>query len=274
MGHKGLCWLPLFLLLALILAPSTGATEEDVYAILYADKTLVFQYGNAPESGRKVTKTYPVNLNGGVSWSDKASAIKAVVFKDAIQPLSMAYWFNGFSSLESIQGLDKVDTSEVTKMYGLFAGCSKFTEMDLRGLDTSSVTDMSNMFDDCSRLTSLNLSGWDTSSVTHMECMFYGCSSLTALDISGWDVSSVTHTEEMFSGCSSLKTIYASEYFEAPDDYYMFDGCTSLVGGAGTEYDDSQYNYIYRLSSSDYARIDNPPDAPGYFTEKKIRPVR
>lgn len=39
----------------------------------------------------------------------------------------------------------------------------------------------------------------------------------------------------------------------------MFSGCTSLVGGAGTAYDANH-------TDGEYARIDNPPNAPGYFT--------
>ena len=65
MNGKGLFFLPLALLLfALTLAPTTGATEDSVYAILYANNTLVFQYGDAPHKGWKVEETYPVNLSG------------------------------------------------------------------------------------------------------------------------------------------------------------------------------------------------------------------
>ena len=378
MNAKRLLWFPLLLLFALTLAPTTGATEESVYAILYADRTLVFQYGNVPESGRNALETYPINLNGyrqsyEIPWYDKRNAIKAVEFADSIQPLSMAYWFIGFSSLESIQGLDKVDTSRLTSVQGLFSDCSKFTEMDLRGLDTSAVTNMVCMFADCDRLTSLNLSGWDISHVTsmsymfsgcsaltelnmsgwdtshvqyfdsmflncsalkaldvgawdtssatvvgqtfsgckalatldvsawntscvtymdsmfancaalkaldvsawdtfcvtHMAHMFFGCETLTALDLSGWDTSNVMYMGEMFANCSHLKTIYVSESFVDNDAVVpKFRGCASLVGGAGTSYDDSIYDWAY-ASDAIYSRIDNPPDAPGYFTLKE-----
>ena len=246
MKHKALCLLPLFLLLALILAPSTGATEEDVYAILYADKTLVFQYGDAPENGREVTKAYPVNLNGSVSWRDKASTIRAVVFKDTIQPLSMADWFRGFSSLKSIQGLDKVDTSKVTDMSGLFAGCSKFTEMNLLGLDTSSVTSMSYMFQDCSHLKSLNADDWNTSNVTDMTHMFCDCSSLAALDVSGWDTSNVTNMWSMFYNCSSLTTLDVSGFdtSSVTDMGEMFYGCGSLTALDVSGFDTSNVTHM------------------------------
>lgn len=42
----------------------------------------------------------------------------------------------------------------------------------------------------------------------------------------------------------------------------MFDGCTSLVGGAGTVYDKKHIRM-------DYAHVDDPDD-PGYFTAAKV----
>ena len=247
MKLKLLSLFPFALLFALMLAPTTGATENDVYAILYSDKTLVFQYGDAPESGREVTETYPVDLNGynswnyQVPWSDKSSTIKTVIFKDAIQPLSMAYWFNGFSALKSIQDLDKVDTSYVTSMAYLFAGCSKFESMDLRGLDTSSVTSMKWMFSGCNRLTSLNISGWDTSRVTDMGSLFFECSKLKTLNISGFNTSNVTDMGGMFSRCSSLTALDVSDFdtSKVMTMNGMFNSCSTLTALDVSSFDTS-----------------------------------
>ena len=172
--------------------------------------------------------------------------------------------FNMFLLCSSLTALDVSgwDTSNVTSMGNMFYGCGSLTALDVSGFDTSNVTHMGDMFFQCFSLAALDVKGWDTSNVENMEGMFAGCSSLATLDVSGFDTSFVTDMRYMFSGCSNLKTIYASEYFEVVDSDYMFADCTSLVGGTGTTYDDSRI-------SSDYARVDNPPDAPGYFTEKK-----
>ena len=45
----------------------------------------------------------------------------------------------------------------------------------------------------------------------------------------------------------------------------MFFGCTNLVGGAGTAYDNSHTDHTY-------ARIDGGTEAPGYFTYKASQP--
>ena len=236
MNGKNLFLIPLALLFAFILAPTTGATENDVYAILYTDRTLVFQYGDTPEEGRNVRETYSVNLDGykdadNIPWSTRRSAIKEIVFADSIQPLSMAHWFYGCLVLESIQGLGKLDTSHVTSMARMFENCSRFTEMDLRGLDTSAVTDMRNMFAGCNRLTSLNVSDWDTSRVETMSYMFRDCSTLATLDVSNFNTSSVTDMTSMFNNCPFLTEldVGAWDTYRVTSTAHMFSGCSRLA---------------------------------------------
>ncbi len=57
-------------------------------------------------------------------------------------------------------------------MIGYFLALLKMTSIDLSALDTSEVTNMSYMFAGCSSLTSLDLSNFDTSKVTDMSGMF------------------------------------------------------------------------------------------------------
>lgn len=157
------------------------------------------------------------------------------------------------------------DTSNVTNMNKMFSSCTSLRKLYPTGWDTSNVTDMSYMFSSSSRLWDLDLTSWDTSSVTTMSSMFYG-TAINVIDLSSWDTSSVTNMYEMFRGCRSLATIYASPSFvvdqvtSSSDMFYRND--YPLVGGAGTTFNTSNPR------NKTYARIDNPPDAPGYFTAK------
>jgi surface protein len=182
---------------------------------------------------------------------------------------NMYLMFADCKALESLD-LNKFNTSNVTKMESMFGGCSKITSLDLRSFNTSSVTNMSRMFEKCTALTSLDLSSFSTSSVTEMNSMFADCTALTSLDLSSFDTSKVTSMMSIFGGCSSLKTIYASDTFVTTNvnisyytGQYCFSGCTSLVGGSGTTYDENKIH-------ATYARIDGGPDSasPGYFTAK------
>ena len=86
----------------------------------------------------------------------------------SVRPTSTRYWFRSFVDLTAIEGLENLNTSNVTSMYGMFWGCSGLTSLDVTHFDTSNVTDMYCMFVSCSGLTSLDVSHFDTSNVTNM----------------------------------------------------------------------------------------------------------
>ena len=163
--------------------------------------------------------------------------------------------------------LSSFDTSKVTDMTIMFGGCSGLTSLDLSNFNTSRVTYMDGMFSGCSNLTSLDLSSFYTSGVTSMSSMFLECSNLTSLDLSSFDTSVVKAMQEMFMDCGKLVTIYVTSYkFTTSSLSYaagsnMFSGCNSLVGGAGTTYDENN-------TGMRYARIDGGTSNPGYFTAK------
>ena len=178
----------------------------------------------------------------------------------------MSFMFNGCKSLTSLD-LSSFNTAKVTDMSGMFSDCSSLTSLDLNPLNTSNVTDMSFMFNGCSALTSLDLSPLNTSNVTDMRGMFFFCDDLPSLDLSSFNTDKVTSMRNMFSGCENLTTIICDDDWSKSsvleDSKDMFDGCTALVGGKGTTYDEA-------FTDATYARPDGGTESPGYFT--KIEP--
>lgn len=71
-----------------------------------------------------------------------------------------SFLFGGLSNLQTIEGLDKLDTQSVTNMTQMFGGCSSLTALDLSGFDFSNVASAYAMFGDCSSLRNLDLSSW------------------------------------------------------------------------------------------------------------------
>ena len=251
-----------------------NAADDEVYAILYGDGTLVFQYGDAPDTSHgTVTATYAIDLAGysydsAVPWYNNRESITAIDFADSISPVSTAWWFDSFENLTQISSLDRLDTSNITNMRNMFCSCQSLTALDVSDFDTSSVTDMYMMFYGCSNLTEFDISSFNTSNVTNIAYMFEGCSSLTALDISSFDTSNVTNMTGMFENCTALTTVYTSDKFvtdNVTSSNVMFNNCTSLVGGNGTR------NDVKHLDK-EYARIDSE-SAPGYFTLKGDAPT-
>ncbi len=160
-------------------------------------------------------------------------------------------------------------TDNVTNMTSMFSGCSGLTSLDVSGFKTNKVTSMNDMFSDCVSLTSLDVSGFKTDNVTDMRNMFNACESLTSLDLSSFNTDKVTDMGYMFAYCNQLATIYASERWSTSNldrsnevnDKMMFYRCSSIIGGEGTTYDPDHID-------GDYARIDEGPSNPGYFTYK------
>ena len=165
----------------------------------------------------------------------------------------------------TILDLSNFDTSNVTEMWRMFDG-AQATKIVLSSFNTSNVTNMYQMFSK-SHVNNLDLSNFNTSKVIDMNRMFWSTYA-TTIDVSSFDTSKVTDMNSMFYGGDNLKTIYASSKFvttAVSDSEVMFEGSTSLVGGAGTKYNSS-------YTDKTYARIDGGTSNPGYFTDVVDKP--
>ena len=258
------------LLLAILMClPICGshafAQEAESYAVFdEATNTLTFKRdNNKPAGAFALNEDY--NTPGWYKPNDygsNANIIKKVVFDASFanaRPTSCYNWFYGCTDLTNIEGIENLNTENVTDMSGMFYGCSALTTLDVSKFDTKNVTNMSNMFHWCFVLTTLDVSNFDTQNVTNMSSMFYSCHALTTLDVSNFDTQNVTNMSNMFNGCKALTTldvsnfdtknvtdmswmfsfnpalttIYASEKFVTTAcklDGSMFAGCTNLVG--------------------------------------------
>jgi surface protein len=208
-----------------------------------SNTTFTFYYDNQRSS--RTGRTY--NLNTGENytvWStDGTNAnVTKVVFDPsfaAARPTSTYNWFHRMNKLESIQGIEYLNTSEVTNMSWMFSYCTSLTSLDLSSINTSKVTEM--------------------------KSMFYGSSYVKILDLRSFNTSKVTDMSYMFASCSGTQTIYVGEGWSTAavtSSSGMFNTCTSLVGGQGTTYNDSN------PKDKTYAHIDGGPSNPGYFTAK------
>ena len=165
-----------------------------------------------------------------------ANIIKKVVFDASFanaRPTNCHLWFYGCKNLTTIEGIEYLNTENVTSMSLMFSGCSALTTLNLSNFDTQSVTNMTGMFSDCRALTTLDVSNFNTQNVTDMSFMFFNCSAITTLDIAKFDTKNVTNMSYMFYRCSALTTIYASDKFvttACKDDRNMFTSCDNLVG--------------------------------------------
>lgn len=195
------------------------------------------------------------------SWledeNERYATATRVVFDESFsnaRPTSCDYWFVGFQSLEGIEGIEHLNTSETTSMEGMFSGCVVKNTMNLSALNTSKVKNMSNMFYnaqipsvslsglDCSevtdmeamfmnaRISQIDLTGLRTSKLTNMECMFEGCQIKDNLDLSGFNTEKVTSMSSLFRNCTATNICLTSfKTSNVTDMSSMFEGCSKLT---------------------------------------------
>ena len=91
--------------------------------------------------------------------------------------------FSKLNNLVSIEGLNNLNTSQITNFSYMFAGCPKLTTLDLSTFDTSKATSYSSMFSGDTALTSVDLSNFTVTDNALTFNMFDSCSNLTKLNL-------------------------------------------------------------------------------------------
>ncbi len=200
------------------------AVGKDEWEAKRSISSIIFKANSTPSANATI-----VSDGIAINYADSIATVH--INADYANLTTGKQMFYSIWHLKHIEGLNIINTSNVTDMSSMFSGCPLLTSLDLSNFDTSNVTDMEFMFSDCSSLTTLNLSNFDTSNVTDMGNMFSYCQSLTILDLSNFDTSNVTNMSSMFSDCHSLATLNLSNFdtSNVTDMGYMFGFCHSLA---------------------------------------------
>ena len=214
--------------------------ESEVYIVQYYRETLVIHYDNNIHcyTDRKGVRVFTDNSGGLHALLALTRFDRRRIETIIIDPLLVNYklkscrnLFSGFVSLETIVGLEYLNTSEVMSMENMFFDCRNLKNLDLRGLDTSNVRGMSYMFYGCKYLIDLDVSNFDTSNVRNMDNMFCFCTSLKSLDLRNFNTSEVVDVHSMFYDCEKLETIntgYKWDLSNVKNSELMFHCCHSL----------------------------------------------
>lgn len=165
------------------------------------NQTLYFDYEMWPKSEPKAGDTYDGQTISYVWFAEDAlpngryiprwnatetryanRVVFTPTFKNA-RPKYCSFWFFSFKNLREIQGLEYLNTSEVTSMRSMFEDCWSLETLDLNNFDMTNVTDTYRMFFDCFNLTTI----WcnHTWNVETSNAMFTFCDELSgAVDYS------------------------------------------------------------------------------------------
>ena len=224
--------------------------------VKYADGTLTFRCGYKKTLGEN-----EYALNSGENppaWNTNPKNISKVVFEASFanaRPTTCYAWFKNFSELMKIEGIENLNTENVTSMAYMFSSCNKLAELDVTHFNTANVKNMEYMFECCKGLSSLDVTNFNTANVTNMlamfgrtsltsldvthfntanvkdmTSMFYACRGLTSLDVTNFNTANVTSMRDMFCNCDKLTSLDVTNFNTAKvtDMGYMFCRCHNL----------------------------------------------
>ena len=224
--------------------------------VKYADGTLTFRCGYKKILGEN---EYELNSDEELpAWNTHKNKITRVVFEASFanaRPTTCYAWFKNFTFLNQIEGIENLNTENVTSMAYMFSSCNKLAELDVTHFNTANVKNMEYMFECCKGLSSLDVTNFNTANVTNMlamfgrtsltsldvthfntanvkdmTSMFYACRGLTSLDVTNFNTANVTSMLDMFCNCDKLTSLDVTNFNTAnvTDMSKMFYGCHNL----------------------------------------------
>ena len=217
-------------------------TTPEAYVQMSADKTTLTFYYDTKRATREGTTwgfDKVINSNGELvpAWVVSDAILRKMTkvvfdasFRD-FRPTNTSRWFYNCYALKQIEGLEHLNTENVTDMLEMFRNCNALTSLDVSHFNTENVRRMNFMFSGCWNLRSLDLRNFNTKKVTGMRSMFSGCWSLTSLNLTNFNTDSVTTMRGMFDGCAGLTSLdlskFNTQYVTSMRE--MFDGCSGLT---------------------------------------------
>lgn len=145
--------------------------QGEVPAVLWCDDNTTLYFVNVPYEamsdgtwdGHHINQSWSGNVVNNTGWTVPGwEAVKdqatRVVFDESFAtatPKSCYAWFYQFKALTSVEGLENLNTGEVTNMNSMFYGCEGLTTLDVNSFDVSKVTNTTSMFRSCTNLTTI-----------------------------------------------------------------------------------------------------------------------
>jgi len=241
--------------LLMALGMTAKADEQELYTV-YSNGTLTYHHDSYRSSQTGEVELWEPGKDQVRfrNYADKVKKVEILAHVCDWSPTSLKHMFYGgsengkvyaLSNLETIEGLQYLNTENVKDMCGMFLNCRSLKSVDVRFFNTAKVEDMSAMFE--------------------------GCQSLKEIDIAGFHFAKVVRVQRMFCDCQNLVTIYCNESMvtDAPKlkvSTAMFYNCFKIKGQLGTPYDPAQTGYL--RAHFDLKNGESQTDQ-GYFTYKK-----
>lgn len=132
--------------------------------------------------------------------------------------------FSGCDRLEEIEGLDKLEWTNLQDIDSMFAHCSSMQTINLGDMISSKITNMMFLFSYCTTLKNIQWNSINTENVQYMNQVFANCFQLEEIDLSSWDMSKVYNFNEIFWDNRNVEVTFKNE-----DQYNLVKSKYSLL---------------------------------------------
>jgi hypothetical protein len=153
--------------------------------------------------------------------------------------LDISYLFSRCKNLTEAHSLDRIRSSTVKNMCGVFNQCKKLTKITAEGFDCTNVEDMSIMFQGCENLNSNDYitNGNETKNLKDIRGMFSGCKNWINIYHRITSTDNIVYMGKLFNGCEKLNEITELGKNSKPRNIMknvinakeMFAGCTKSL---------------------------------------------
>ena len=219
-----------------------------------SNTTLTFYYDN--QRSTRPGTTYDLNTGDiapGWYLDGTNTAVTAVVFDSSFgqaRPTTTYSWFSSMNHLQSITGMNYLNTSELTDMSWMFSYSTSLTSLDLGNFNTEHVTKMNGVFYKCSNLRAIYVRDcWTTATVTSSTGMFYNCTNLVGSKGTTYDENHIDAAYAHIDGGPSNPG-----YLSAPLAYAVLAEADSTLTFYCDNLQNSRPGSIYQLNTGS----DNP----------------
>ena len=128
-------------------------------------------------SGVSVTNAIPDGY-GLPMWYEVRNSVHTVCFDPSfseVRPVTTESWFEEFRYLTSVEHLEYLNTSQVTRTVDMFYNCKSLGTLDVNSFDLHKVTHALAMFGSCENLTTIYCDNDWSEMFSEEQYIFWNC---------------------------------------------------------------------------------------------------
>ena len=152
----------------------------------------------------------------------------------------------------------------ITSFKGMFKGCDKIKNINLKNVETKHISETTSMFEDCTELIDIKFENTNISGIISTAEMFKKCNNLNNININYFSTGKTRNMSNMFEDCQNLintSFIEGLSTEKAENMKEMFSGCSKItsldLSGFKTNNVRNMFGMFKGMSKLEELRVNN-----------------